>query len=58
MFFILPSPIPELQHASTPQSASSQGACFDSLFFHYFSFGLTSESIKETGVRHMVLELW
>jgi hypothetical protein len=37
---ILPSPIPELQHAPLPfQSVVSQGTCPDSLFFHYFLFG-------------------
>ncbi len=50
MFVILPSPIPELQHASLPiQNATSQGTCPDSLFFHCFQFGFTFESIKELG---------
>jgi hypothetical protein len=45
-----PNPIPELQHALLPpQSATSQGACPDSLLFHYFQFGFTFESIKELG---------
>ncbi len=30
-----------------PQSVASQGTCLDSLFFHYFQFKLTFESIKE-----------
>jgi hypothetical protein len=30
-----------------PQSVMSQGACPDSLLFHYFHFKLTFESIKE-----------
>jgi hypothetical protein len=32
-----------------PRSAANQGACFDSLLFHYFHFRLTFESIKELG---------
>jgi len=32
-----------------PQSATSQGACLDSLLFHCFHFKLTFESIKELG---------
>jgi len=47
---ILPSPIPELQHTPLPlQSVASQGACFNSLFFRCFQFGLTFESLKELG---------
>jgi hypothetical protein len=50
MLVTLPSPIPELQHAPPPpQSATSQGACLDSLLFRWFPFGLTFESIKELG---------
>jgi hypothetical protein len=50
MLVTLPSPIPELQHAPLPpQSATSQGACPDSLLFCWFPFGLTFESIKEPG---------
>ncbi len=48
----LPSPILKLQHAPLPlYSATSQGACPDSLFFHCFSLGLTFESLKELGAR-------
>jgi hypothetical protein len=37
---IVPSPIPELQHAPLPlQSAANQGACPNSLLFHCFQFG-------------------
>ncbi len=32
-----------------PWSVTSQGACLDSLLFHYFHFKLTCESIKELG---------
>jgi hypothetical protein len=42
-------PIPELQHALYPQSATSQGACPNSLLFCCFHLRLTFESIKEIG---------
>jgi hypothetical protein len=32
-----------------PQSAANQGVCLDSLFFSYFQFRLTFNSIKELG---------
>ncbi len=46
-FFLVPS-----QSSSTPlypRSATSQGACPDSLLFRCFHFRLTFESIKELG---------
>jgi hypothetical protein len=50
MLVTLPSPIPELQHASLPpQNAASQGVCPDSLLLCCFQFGLKFESIKELG---------
>jgi hypothetical protein len=33
------------------QSVISQGACLDSLFFRYFQFGFTFESLKELVAR-------
>jgi len=58
MLIILPSPIPELQHAPVPlQNAASQGACPDSLYFNYFQFGFTFESLKELGACHEPLKL-
>jgi hypothetical protein len=32
-----------------PQSVMSQGACYNSLFFHCFHFRFTFESIKKLG---------
>ncbi len=32
-----------------PRNVASKGACPDSLFFHYFQFKLSFESIKELG---------
>ncbi len=50
LLVILPSLVPELQHAPLPpQSVASQGAYPNSLFFCYFHFRFTSESIKELG---------
>jgi hypothetical protein len=46
-FFLVP--IPKLQHAPLPQSATSEGACPNSLFFCCFHLRLTFESIKEVG---------
>ncbi len=45
-FFLVP--IPEFHHAPLPpQSATSQGACPNFLFFHCFCLRLTFECIKE-----------
>jgi hypothetical protein len=49
MFVILPSPIPELQHAPLPPKSASQGTCLNSLLFHCFHFIFTFKSIKELG---------
>jgi hypothetical protein len=46
---IFPNPIPELQHAPLPPSATSKGTCPNSLPSHYFHFRFTFESIKEVG---------
>jgi hypothetical protein len=50
MLITLPSPhLGAPAHLSTLQSATSQGACLNSLFFCYFHFRFTFESIKEVG---------
>jgi hypothetical protein len=49
LLVILPSPIPELQHAPLPPKCYDQGACPNSLLFCYFHFRFTFESIKEFG---------
>jgi hypothetical protein len=52
----LPNPIPELQHAPLPlSSVESQRACPDSLLSVVFYLGFTFESLKELGVRHLML---
>jgi len=51
--FLVPS-----QSSTTPlyhQSATSQGACPDSLLFCCFLFRLTFESIKELGAHHLLI---
>ncbi len=54
-FFLVPS-----QNSSTPlypQSATSQGACFDSLLFSCFHLRLTFESIKEVGSASVLIHV-
>ncbi len=58
MLIILPSPIPELQHALLPQSALSQGTCPDSLLFRCFHFKLTFDFIKELGSPSISIYTW
>jgi hypothetical protein len=54
-FFLVPS-----RSSSTPlypQNATSQGACPNSLLFHYLRFRLTFESIKELGGVSRIISL-
>jgi hypothetical protein len=54
-FVLVLCPIPELQHALLPlYSGGSQGTCPNSLLFHCFQIGLTFESLKKLGVRHLL----